>query len=144
MVADKVTVISKKYGSDEAWKWESEGADGYTMTPCERAAAGTDVIMQLKADTDDEKYSRFLKTWELQSLVRKYSDYIRFPIKMLMPHPQVKEGVIEGRRHRRVIGPGQVAHVSEHEKLTGPGVENVLRNDPAVGACNDKRMRSLS
>jgi len=59
-------------------------------------------------------------------------------------HPQVKEGVIEGRRHRRVIGPGQVAHVSEHEKLTGPGVENVLRNDPAVGACNDKRMRSLS
>ena len=62
MVADKVTVISKKYGSDEAWKWESEGADGYTMTPCERANAGTDVIMQLKADTDDEKYSRFLKT----------------------------------------------------------------------------------
>ena len=56
MVADKVTVISKKYGSDEAWKWESEGADGYTMTPCERANAGTDVIMQLKADTDDEKY----------------------------------------------------------------------------------------
>ena len=65
MVADKVTVISKKYGSDEAWKWESEGADGYTMTPCERESAGTDVIMQLKADTDDEKYSRFLKTWAL-------------------------------------------------------------------------------
>ena len=97
MVADKVTVISKKYGSDEAWKWESEGADGYTMTPCERAAAGTDVIMQLKADTDDEKYARFLKTWELQSLVRKYSDYIRFPIKMLMPHPQVKEGSPEDK-----------------------------------------------
>ena len=90
MVADKVTVISKKYGSDEAWKWESEGADGYTMTPCERAAAGTDVIMQLKADTDDEKYARFLKTWELQSLVRKYSDYIRYPIRMEMEHSKPK------------------------------------------------------
>ena len=90
MVADKVTVISKKYGSDEAWKWESEGADGYTMTPCERANAGTDVIMQLKADTDDEKYSRFLKTWELQQLVRKYSDYIRYPIRMEMEHSRPK------------------------------------------------------
>ena len=92
MVADKVTVISKKYGSDEAWKWESEGADGYTMTPCERAAAGTDVIMQLKADTDDEKYARFLKTWELQSLVRKYSDYIRYPIRMAVEKSRMKEG----------------------------------------------------
>ena len=92
MVADKVTVISKKYGSDEAWKWESEGADGYTMTPCERANAGTDVIMQLKADTDDEKYSRFLKTWELQSLVRKYSDYIRYPIRMAVEKSRMKEG----------------------------------------------------
>ena len=92
MVADKVTVISKKYGSDEAWKWESEGADGYTMTPCERESAGTDVIMQLKADTDDEKYSRFLKTWELQSLVRKYSDYIRYPIRMAVEKSRMKEG----------------------------------------------------
>ena len=92
MVADKVTVISKKYGSDEAWKWESEGADGYTMTPCERANAGTDVIMQLKADTDDEKYSRFLKTWELQQLVRKYSDYIRYPIRMAVEKSRMKEG----------------------------------------------------
>ena len=92
MVADKVTVISKKYGSDEAWKWESEGADGYTMTPCERESAGTDVIMQLKADTDDEKYARFLKTWELQSLVRKYSDYIRYPIRMAVEKSRMKEG----------------------------------------------------
>lgn len=92
MVADKVTVISKKYGSDEAWKWESEGADGYTMTPCERANAGTDAIMQLKADTDDEKYSRFLKTWELQQLVRKYSDYIRYPIRMEVEKSRMKEG----------------------------------------------------
>ena len=93
MVADKVTVISKKYGTDEAWKAQAEGADGYTMTPCERANAGTDVIMQLKADTDDEKYSRFLKTWELQQLVRKYSDYIRYPIRMEVEKSRMKEGI---------------------------------------------------
>ena len=82
MVAADVTVISKKYGSDEAWMWQSSGADGYTMTPCERESAGTDVIMHLKDDTDDEKYSRFLQTYELERLVKKYSDYIRYPIKM--------------------------------------------------------------
>lgn len=91
MVAETVTVISKKYGSDEAWKWTSSGADGYTIEPAERAAAGTDVIMQLKADTDDEQYSRFLKNWELQQLVRKYSDYIRYPIKMEVEKSRVKE-----------------------------------------------------
>ncbi len=91
MVAEKVTVISKKYGSDEAWKWTSSGADGYTIEPAERAAAGTDVIMTLKADTEDEKYSRFLKSWELQQLVKKYSDYIRYPIKMEVEKSRVKE-----------------------------------------------------
>ena len=91
MVAETVTVISKKYGSDEAWKWTSSGADGYTIEPAERDAAGTDVIMMLKADTEDEKYSRFLKSWELQQLVKKYSDYIRYPIKMEMEKSRVKE-----------------------------------------------------
>ena len=91
MVAETVTVISKKYGSDEAWKWTSSGADGYTIEPAERDAAGTDVIMTLKADTEDEKYSRFLKNWELQQLVKKYSDYIRYPIKMEMEKSRVKE-----------------------------------------------------
>ena len=91
MVAETVTVISKKYGSDEAWKWTSSGADGYTIEPAERDAAGTDVIMTLKADTEDEKYSRFLKSWELQQLVKKYSDYIRYPIKMEMEKSRVKE-----------------------------------------------------
>lgn len=91
MVAEKVTVISKKYGSDEAWKWTSSGADGYTIEPAERAAAGTDVIMTLKADTEDEKYSRFLKSWELQQLVKKYSDYIRYPIKMEVEKSRMKE-----------------------------------------------------
>ena len=96
MVADKVTVISKKYGSDEAWKWESGGADGYTLTPCEKDAAGTDVIMTLKEDTEDEKYSDYLGEYRLRSLVKKYSDYIRYPIKMLVetrkPVGEPKEG----------------------------------------------------
>ncbi|MFR7743140.1 MAG: molecular chaperone HtpG [Acutalibacteraceae bacterium] len=83
MVADKVTVISKKYGSDEAWKWESEGADGYTMSPCERAAAGTDVIMQAEGRHGRREIQpASWRTYELQSLVRKYSDYIRYPIRM--------------------------------------------------------------
>ena len=96
MVADKVTVISKKYGSEEAWKWESSGADGYTMTPCEKKSAGTDVIMTLKEDTEDEKYSDYLGEYRLRSLVKKYSDYIRYPIKMLVetrkPVGEAKEG----------------------------------------------------
>ena len=82
MVAEKVTVISKKYGSDEAWKWESSGADGYTITPCEKASVGTDVIMVLKQDTEEEKFSEYLSEYRLRSLIRKYSDYIRYPIVM--------------------------------------------------------------
>ena len=82
MVAEAVTVISKQYGSDEAWMWQSSGADGYTMTPCERDGFGTDVIMKLKADTDDEKYSEYLQEYTIRNLVKKYSDYLRYPIRM--------------------------------------------------------------
>ena len=92
MVADQVTVISRKYGSDEAFMWQSSGTDGYTIQPASRKTAGTDVIMKLKADTEDEKYSRYLQPFAIQSLVRKYSDYIRYPIKMEMETPRVKEG----------------------------------------------------
>ena len=74
MVADEVTVISKKYGEEQAWKWQSSGADGYTIELCEKDGVGTDVIMKLKADTEDEDYSRFLKPWDIQTLVRMYSD----------------------------------------------------------------------
>ena len=84
MVADQVTVISRAYGADEANRWESNGADGYTITPCARDAAGTDVIMKIKADTEDYDYTRFLDPYTLQGLVKKYSDYIRWPIKMDM------------------------------------------------------------
>ena len=96
MVAEKVTVISKKYGSDEAWQWESTGADGYTITPCEKESAGTEVVMLLKADTDDERYSDYLSDYRLRGLVKKYSDYIRYPIKMEVeeqrPTGEPKEG----------------------------------------------------
>ena len=82
MVAQKVTVISRKYGEDTAWKWVSDGADGYTIEQAERETAGTDVIMTIKADTDDDKFSRFLQEYEIRQLVKKYSDYIRYPIRM--------------------------------------------------------------
>ena len=82
MVASSITVISRKYGEDKAWKWVSDGADGYTIEETEKATPGTDVIMTLKADTEDEKYSEYLEEYEIRSLIRKYSDYIRYPIKM--------------------------------------------------------------
>jgi len=91
MVAETVTVISKKYGQDTAWKWVSNGADGYTIEPAEREFAGTDVIMTLKKDTEDEKYSRFLEEYEIRSLVKRYSDYIRYPIRMEISKSRVKE-----------------------------------------------------
>ena len=92
MVADHITVVTRKYGADAAWMWQSSGADGYTITECERDAVGTDIIMHIKPDTDDEKYSEFLESWRLQELVRKYSDYIRFPIRMEVSKTRRKEG----------------------------------------------------
>ena len=92
MVADHITVVTKKYGSDTAYMWQSAGADGYTITECEKTSVGTDIIMHVKADTDDEKYSEFLESWRLQELVRKYSDYIRFPIRMEVSKTRKKEG----------------------------------------------------
>ena len=82
MVASSITVISRKYGQDTAWKLVSDGADGYTIEEAHRDGPGTDVIMTLKADTEEEKYSEYLDEYELRSLIRKYSDYIRYPIKM--------------------------------------------------------------
>ncbi len=82
MVSSSITVISRKYGEDGAWKWTSDGADGYTIEQTEKDGPGTDVIMTLKADTEEEKYSEYLEEYELRSLVRKYSDYIRYPIRM--------------------------------------------------------------
>ena len=92
MVADHITVVTKKYGSDTAYMWQSAGADGYTITECKKDGVGTDIIMHVKPDTDDEKYSEFLESWRLQELVRKYSDYIRFPIRMEVSKTRKKEG----------------------------------------------------
>ena len=82
MVASSVTVISKKYGEDTAWKWVSDGAEGYTIEECTREFPGTDVIMTIKADTEDEKYGEYLEEYQIRELIRKYSDYIRYPIRM--------------------------------------------------------------
>lgn len=82
MVADSVTVTSKAYGSDEAWCWESAGADGYSLTPCEKAAVGTEIVMNIKPDADEEDFSQYLETGKLTALIKKYSDYIHHPIKM--------------------------------------------------------------
>ena len=90
MVADKVTVISKAYGADTAWKWESEGVDGYTIEPWEKETVGTDVIMSIKANTDEEKYDEYLAPYSLSNLIKKYSDYIRYPIRMEMEHSRQK------------------------------------------------------
>ena len=104
MVASSITVISEKYGEDKAWKWVSDGADGYTIEETEKDAPGTDVIMTLKADTEDEKYSEYLEEYEIRSLIRKYSDYIRYPIKMEVtksrPVEEPKDENAEGEENK--------------------------------------------
>ena len=91
MVAESVTVVSKKYGEEKAWKWTSSGADGYTIEETQRDVAGTDVIMVLKADTEEDNYSEFLEEYTLRNLIRKYSDYIRYPIRMEISKSRKKE-----------------------------------------------------
>ncbi len=92
MVADSIAVESRVYGSDEAFRWESEGADGYTVSPCEKETAGTTITLHIKPDTDDESYSEYMDEYRIRSLVKKYSDYIRYPIRMLVSHSKLKEG----------------------------------------------------
>ncbi len=91
MVADHVTVVSRAWGSDEAWMWQSDGADGYTVTACEKEVPGTDVIMHIKANADEEDYDQYLDTYKLQELIKKYSDYIRYPIIMEVEDYRQKE-----------------------------------------------------
>ena len=91
MVADHVTVISRAWGSDEAWMWQSDGADGYTVTSCEKEGPGTDVIMHIKANADEEDYDQYLEAYKLQELIKKYSDYIRYPIVMEVEDYRMKD-----------------------------------------------------
>jgi len=95
MVASSITVITKKYGEDTAWKWVSDGADGYTIEETVKTAPGTDIIMTLKEDTEDDKYSEFLEEYEIRNLIRKYSDYIRYPIRMEVTKSRPVEAVDE-------------------------------------------------
>lgn len=92
MVADVVTVISKALGSDEAYKWESTGADGYTIEPCDKETVGTQIILKIKENTEDETYDEYLEEYRLREIIKKYSDFIRYPIKMDITEKRPKEG----------------------------------------------------
>ena len=98
MVAKDVRVITKKAGSDEAYEWVSAGEDGYEIIPCTKETNGTTIILTLKEDTDEEKYSQYLETYELKELIKKYSDYIRYPIKMNVETQKMKEGTEESEK----------------------------------------------
>ena len=93
MVSDQIDVVSRKYGESEAHRWSSGGADGFTIEPAERETQGTDVIMHIRPDGEEkDEYSRYVREYPVYKLVKKYSDYVRFPIKMLLPHPKEAEG----------------------------------------------------
>ena len=92
MVAKRVTVYSKAFGQDEAYAWTSEGVEGYTIHKCDKAAHGTQIILELMDDSEEENYSEFLEQYRIQALVKKYSDYIRFPIQMQVAHQHLKDG----------------------------------------------------
>lgn len=92
LVADKITVITKAFGADKAYKWESDGVDGYTILEAEKDSFGTDIILHLKANDEDENYDEFLEEYKLKSLIKKYSDFIRYPIKLDVTKSRVKEG----------------------------------------------------
>ncbi len=88
MVSDQVTVLTRKYGEEQGVKWESKGADGYTVIPAEKESVGTDVIMHIKPDTEEEIYGSYLEVWKIKALVKKYSDYVRWPICMDVTHQE--------------------------------------------------------
>ena len=103
MVAKEVTVVTKAYGSEQAYKWQSNGVDGYTVEPCEKEdGVGTTITLLMKDDTDDDKYSTYLDEHQIQSLVKKYSDYIRFPIRMEIEHTHYHEDSEEPEVHKAV------------------------------------------
>ncbi|GIN91619.1 chaperone protein HtpG [Siminovitchia terrae] len=91
MVADKVTVLTKAFGTDQAFKWESTGAEGYTIEPYEKENVGTEIILKIKENTEDENYDEYLEEYRLRSIIKKYSDFIRYPIKMEVTESRLKE-----------------------------------------------------
>ena len=103
MVAEKVTVISRAFGSDDAFRWESDGAEGYSIEPALKDKVGTEIILKLKPDTESENYSEFLEQYRISNIVKKYSDYIRYPIKMDMEHSVPKKDAPEGSYETEIV-----------------------------------------
>ncbi len=111
MVSDRVTVLTRAYGDDSGWKWESSGADGYTVTSCDKDTVGTDVIMHIKPDADQEEYSSYLESWKLKELIKKYSDYVRWPIHMQVERREWDEkGGEDGKGAYNTITEDQVVN----------------------------------
>ena len=111
MVSDRVTVLTRAYGDDSGWKWESSGADGYTVTSCDKDTVGTDVIMHIKPDADQEEYSSYLESWKLKELIKKYSDYVRWPIHMQVERREWDEkGGEDGKGAYNTISEDQVVN----------------------------------
>ena len=103
MVSDCVTVHTRAYGSDEAYEWKSKGVEGYSITPCEKESHGTQIILHIKPNTDEENYDEYLDSFRIQSIVKKYSDYIRYPIQMDVEKPRLKEGSGEKPEFETVV-----------------------------------------
>ena len=91
LVSDRVSVVSKKYGEDQAYMWSSTGADGYTIKECDKEGWGTDILMHVKEDNEEAKYSEYLESYNLEDLIKKYSDYVRWPIHMMVEKGEMKE-----------------------------------------------------
>ena len=109
MIADRVTVTSKAYGSNEANVWESKGADGYTVTPCEKTSHGTDIVLYLKPETEDENYDTYLEEYTIRNLITKYSDYIRYPVQMMV----TKRKPVDGQQMEE----GKAPEMEEYKEL---------------------------
>ena len=136
MVADKITVVSRAFGEEEAWVWESEGADGYSIEKASKNTVGTEITLSIKANTENENYDRFLDEYGIQTLVKKYSDYIRYPIKMMMTHTHaVPKPEDAGEDFEPEYGARPLRRAVEHW-IEDPLAEEILKGSfaGAVGA----------
>lgn len=130
MVADRVTVKSRAFGSDEAYQWESEGTDGYTIEPCKKDSVGTEIILKIKENTDDENYDEFLEEYRLKEIIKKYSDFIRYPIKMDVTRrtpKEDKEGEYDEYMEEEIINSMVPIWKKNKSELTDEDYENFYR-----------------
>ncbi len=127
MVADQVTVISKALGQDQAYKWESQGADGYTIDPIDKDTVGTEIILKIKANSEDESFDEYLDEYRLKGIIKKYSDFIRYPIKMDVTTSKLKEGTedeFESVKEEQVINSMVPIWRKNKSELTPEDYEN--------------------